>query len=210
MMSSSRVHGICDSCAKKINWISDNPFRAVMDMYSFDDLMACCRYGYLPRRMVYNMKLHGGAYIARGLGRLMGERLLRSGAAGVLTEVPIHRRKLALRGYNQAALLARAAAEESGLEYVPGLLIKTRETKESKRADAHERTILLSGSIEADNNRLELITGNDIILIDDVVTSGSTADACAMALKNAGARSVKVLCFASASHMSSDEEEEEY
>ena len=74
-MEQSRIHGICDNCAKKINWLDHDPFRASLDEFAFDHLLSCCVYGFYPRRIMHDLKLHGKPYIAENIGLLMAEKV---------------------------------------------------------------------------------------------------------------------------------------
>jgi len=203
-MQKNRVHGLCDSCAEKIEWLTEDPFRSALSGFAFDSVKACCRYGFYVRQIMNKLKLGGEAYIAEGLGKLMGERMLlefdspeegSASAPDIVTSVPMHREKLLKRGYNQAELLAKAAAKECGLPYAV-LLVKQRATASMRGSDAETRRSMLTDSFAPAKGAEELINGKHILLADDVITTGSTADACARVLRSCGAARVSVLCFA--------------
>ena len=205
-MESSRIHGICDICSEKIDWNISDPLERDLDMFAFDGVLPCCRYGFYHRRIISGMKLSGRPYAARSIGRLMGERLFISGLDfDFLAAVPMHRDKERARGFNQAELLARFAAEEyerlssRSAGYVPGLMQKTEATASMRTSDAVKRRSLLHTSFSLSSQYADIICNRKIILADDVVTTGSTADACARILKEAGAERVYLLCFASGS-----------
>ena len=212
-MENSRVHGLCDACARKIDWNVSDPLERDLDMYAFDGVLPCCRYGFYPRRVISGFKLSGRPYAGRQIGRLMGERLFMSGLDfDIVAAVPMHRDKERSRGFNQAEILARFAAEEyerlSGKSagYVPGLMLKTEPTASMRTSDAVKRRSLLHTSFSLSSQYADIICNKKIILADDVVTTGSTADACARILKEAGAERVHVLCFASGSGEVAQEE----
>ena len=201
-MPQSRIHGICDRCAEKIDWLDHDPFRASLDEFAFDELMSCCVYGFYPRQIVHGLKLHAKPYIAKNIGLLMAEKAqLQSGGdlSGIdaLIPVPTTAAKLKKRGYNQAELLAKVCAKELGLPLVKDALIKIRDTASMRLSTGLERRNMLQGAFEVPEKACEKVRGAGILLVDDVVTTGSTADACAAALRDAGAKSVRVLCFAS-------------
>ena len=197
-MESSRVHGICDKCAEKINWLDHDPFRASLEDFAFDHVLSCCVYGFYPRKIMHDLKLHGKPYIARSIGPLMAEKAqMEGGVYTALIPVPCTAAKKKKRGYNQAELLATYAAKQLGLPVRTDILIKQKETPSMRLSTGEERRNLMQGVFAVDQNACAGLPGADILLVDDVLTTGSTADACALALKAAGVRTVSVLCFAS-------------
>ena len=199
-MENTRIHGICDVCAAKIDWDLDDPFVHMKDAFAFDAVYPCCRYGFWPRQILSGFKLSGRPYAARDLGRLLAERLaLEDIRYDLLTEVPVHKEKRRRRGFNQSELMAEYACRELGAEHLKGVLIKTKSTASMRLSDGSARRHMLEDSFAVCPDKAARIRGADIILVDDVVTTGSTADACAAVLKAAGAKSVRVLCFAAAS-----------
>ena len=214
-MESSRIHGICDKCAEKINWLDHDPFRASLEDFAFDHVLSCCVYGFYPRRIMHDLKLHGKPYIARSIGPLMAEKVLAekalTGGSGytALLPVPCTVSKRRKRGYNQAELLAKYAAKQLGLPVWTDVLIKQKETPSMRLSTGEERRNLMQGVFAVDQNTCEKLRGADILLVDDVLTTGSTADACARTLKDAGAGTVSVLCFASSARAFEPEWERE-
>ena len=206
-MEQSRIHGICDRCAAKIDWLSRDPFSASLDEFAFDRVMSCCVYGFYSRKIMHGLKLHGKTYIAKNAGLLMAEKAKLEGfCSGLIVPVPSSPKKLKARGYNQAGLLARHVGKELGLPVLDALE-KQRETPSMRLSTGLERRMLLDGAFAVRENACETLPGADILLVDDVVTTGSTADACAIALKDAGVKTVSVLCFASAARAFTPEDD---
>lgn len=203
-MESSRIHGICDKCAAEINWLQDNPFRSSMEQFSFDELIACCVYGFFPRRIIHKFKLGGCRYLAKPLGRLMADRVhiycknkSPKGLFDCICFVPASKEKLRKRSYNQAELLAKEISRELQTELLP-LLIKPEETPSMRLSAGWQRRTLLEDAFDV-NPKTKSPEGLSILLIDDVLTTGSTASECARTLKAAGAKKVTALVFASSS-----------
>ncbi|MBR0139002.1 MAG: ComF family protein [Firmicutes bacterium] len=209
-MEDSRIHGICDVCAEKIDWNTENPYRRDMDLFAFDGLLPCCRYGFYPRRIIAGFKLGSRPYAASSIGLLMAERLAMSGEKGFIVScVPMHPKKQRKRGFNQSELLARVIARERGEELDTGLLVKVKETASMRKSSGDDRRVLLDDSIELASGAEEKIKGRHVVLVDDVVTTGTTADSCARLLKQGGASKVTVLCFAvSPSYKAMDTQDE--
>lgn len=109
----------------------------------------------------------------------------------MVTAVPMHRRRLRRRGFNHAELLARGVAERLELPYVE-TLVRARDTVQQARLEGEARRKNLQGAFA----QMGSVQGKRILLVDDVYTTGETARQCAMALREAGARSVSFLAFA--------------
>jgi ComF family protein len=114
----------------------------------------------------------------------------------LVVPVPLHWFRLVRRRYNQAALLSRAIAKGAGLDHCPDAVIRRRSTgsQEGKTRDA--RFANLVGAFVVPKRREAVVEDRDILLVDDVMTSGATFAAATEALFAAGARSVDVLCLA--------------
>ena len=116
--------------------------------------------------------------------------------ANALVPVPLHRRRLFHRKYNQAAILAYAVGRLAGRRVLPDALIRTRRTAPLDDKSPEERGRELAGSIAVRPSRAAQIAGRTVLLVDDVMTSGTTANTCADALLRAGALAVDVLVAA--------------
>ena len=163
----------------------------------FDCARAALRYDHQATRVLLPFKYGDRTEAASALARLMA----RSGAAvlqraDLLVPVPLHRRRLISRRYNQAALLALALARIAQRSVAPDALRRVRPTVALGARSAAERIAILDGTIAVRPSRADRVAGRRILLIDDVMTSGATANECARALRAAGARAVDVLVAA--------------
>ncbi len=122
--------------------------------------------------------------------------------AELLVPVPLHRSRLRQRRYNQSALLARRLARLSGRPACLDALRRVRRTAPLAELGATERAVMLQGAITATPDRRGALLGRRVLLVDDVLTSGATARACAVALRQAGAASVDLLVAARAARAS--------
>ncbi len=169
-----------------------------VDLPRHDGIFAATLYNDASRKLILNFKHGGKIALARLLGRLMAARLPDAGSdmSLLLVPVPLHRLRLWQRGFNQAGLLARELEKRGkGTLLVDGL-VRTKRTPSLGGLGRGAREIALRGAIVARQSRIERIKGRDIILVDDVLTSGATSDACVAALLAAGAQSVRIACFA--------------
>lgn len=157
-------------------------------------------YNDTSRKLVLAFK-HGGRIVLAGLlGRLLAARLPDplegASAPPLLVPVPLHRWRMWQRGYNQAALLANELVRQGKGELLVDGLVRRKRTPSlgGLGRDARERA--LKGAIEVAAAKRSLLADRDVILIDDVFTSGATSRACIAALSLAGVRSISVACFA--------------
>ena len=156
---------------------------------------AALRYGGAGIRMVLALKhgdrpdlaRHAGGWMARVGAELIGEGTL-------LAPVPVHRRRLVRRRYNQAALLAQEVARRTGAPCCPDLLVRTRSTGSQDGRGAAARHENVAGAIAVHPRRSA--EGRAVVLVDDVLTSGATLGACAEACLEGGAARVDVLTLA--------------
>jgi ComF family protein len=154
-------------------------------------------YDKASRRLVLPLKYADRTELAGPLARQMayaGRGLL--ARAELLVPVPLHRRRLLGRRYNQAALLAWKLSRLSGLPCVPDLLRRRRATRALGEMGAAARLVALEGAFHLPRASLGRLRGRRLLLVDDVLTSGATANACARLLLAAGAASVDVLAAA--------------
>lgn len=147
-------------------------------------------YDYAPPvdHAIRQLKFHGEIAYARLFGQLLAHARREAPLPDLLVPVPLHDRRLAERGYNQAALITHYAARVLELPCVPRALARVVETKEQSHLEAAARAQNVRGAFRiADPHRIE---GRSIALIDDVVTTGSTAREAGAALLAGGASRV--------------------
>ncbi|MFQ5783752.1 MAG: ComF family protein [Alphaproteobacteria bacterium] len=162
---------------------------------AFDRARAVLRYGGVARELVLGFKHGDRTHAAPAFAVWMAQAggALLAGAAAV-APVPLHRRRLFARRYNQAALLARALARLSGAPFAPDLLARIRPTPSQAGRSRRARHENVRGAFAVRGGRD--VAGRHIVLVDDVMTTGATATACARTLKRAGAGRVDVLTLA--------------
>lgn len=159
--------------------------RAVM---RYDDLAAR-----LIHRFKYSDRMEAAPAFAGWLARIGADILPH---AHIVAPVPLHRRRLFSRRFNQSAELSRALARRSGLVYMPELLQRVRATRPQVGLSGDQRRRNVKGAFRLSPGSEAAIRDRHVVLVDDVMTTGATAEACARVLVQAGAAEVSVLCLA--------------
>ena len=164
----------------------------------FDKARAIFRYDDASRKPVLALKHADRLDLVPAFGRWLdrtGRALLSE--SDIVVPVPLHRSRLWKRRYNQSAELARALARRAGVPAEPLVLMRKRPTPsqgEMPSASARRRNV--RGAFAVPEQGKARVEGRRVLLVDDVLTTGATANACARALKRAGAHSVFVLALA--------------
>ena len=154
-------------------------------------------YNDTSRRLILALKHGHRIALAPLLARFIAARLPeRVGPDWLLVPVPLHRWRLWSRGFNQSALLGRELARSSGARLAVDALVRIKRTPTLGGLGRAARSRALSGAIAINPKRAGLLKGAKVVLVDDVLTSGATSDACVRVLKRAGASEVVLACFA--------------
>ncbi len=149
------------------------------------------------RRMILALKHGDRPELARPAARWLaqaGREILVGGT--LIAPVPLHWSRLVKRRYNQSALLAQHLGHETGLSVCPDLLQRRRRTPKLDGMNAETRFATLRDAISLHPKRRHRLMNRDVLLVDDVMTSGATLAACATACLSAGASRIRVLTLA--------------
>lgn len=170
---------------------------ALADPPDFARARAVARHDGPARDLVHALKFNDRMEIAD----LMAAMMARAGTGlttdcRVVVPVPLHRRRLFARRYNQASLLAERIALAAGLDYQPFAMTRVKSTRHQVGLNARERRRNVSGAFKVPVAMRPFIEGRRVLLVDDVLTTGATVNACARALRRAGAEATDVLTFA--------------
>lgn len=161
-----------------------------------DGIKAAVLYDDLSRSIVLRLK-HGGKI---GLARLVAKHLERHLPPDddklLLVPVPLHRWRLWRRGFNQSILIARALAARRGLPVETAVLRRVRATPPLKGMTRKQRSVAVRGVFDIPAALRGRVAGRHVLLVDDVYTTGATANACVRLLKQAGAARVTIFCWA--------------
>jgi ComF family protein len=149
-------------------------------------------YGGVVRSVLHRGKFRDARSALGILADVAADRLTPPGVDAVVVPVPLSRRRQAVRGYNQAALVARVVAEHHDLAVATALLRRVRDTAPQSTLRSDQRRHNVRAAFAAS----EEVAGRVVWLVDDVRTTGATTDAAVVALEAAGARSVAVAVLA--------------
>ena len=207
--------GVCAACWAKLSFIAPPycprlgiPFvydpgpellsmEAIANPPAYARARAAVRYDDVARTLVHALKYQDRTDLAPAMGRWMaraGRELLAE--AEVLVPVPLHWRRGWSRRYNQSGALARVIERQSGVKLAPEALRRVRPTQQQIGLSRAQRASNVQGAFKVAPDHAANIAGRRVVLIDDVLTTGATTDACARALLRAKAASVDVLVFA--------------
>jgi len=206
--------GLCATCWAKLSFIAPPfctrlgiPFvydpgpgllsmQAIADPPAYQRARAAVRYDEVARTMVHALKYQDRTDLAPTMGRWMaraGQELLSD--ADALIPVPLHWRRGWPRRYNQSGALARVIGRSANLPVIGNALHRVRPTLQQVGLSRSDRALNVQGAFKVPPENKSIVQGRRIVLIDDVLTSGATVDACARALLRSRAASVDVLVF---------------
>ena len=210
-IDASRTYHICDNCINKILWVGEDSCyicgrplgeegASLCDdcsMYErhFDRGFTCATYGLYERKIISDFKKGGRVYLARILGKIMYDRMaLEDVKIDGIISIPIYKDRLKERGFNQTDLIGKYLSKESGWPLMKDVVSRTRQTESMKKLDKWERKKNMENAFKVENK--ERVSGKNILVIDDIFTTGATLDECSRVLKEAGALNVYILTFA--------------
>jgi ComF family protein len=207
--------GLCAACWSKLSPIAPPycerlgiPFvydpgpgilsmQAIADPPAYRRARAAVRYDDIARALVHAYKYGDSLDLAPMIGGWMvraGRELLAE--ADVIVPVPLHWRRLWARRFNQSALLAQVISRMTRVPAVNDVLVRVKATPHQVGLSRTERAENVQGAFRVNAKSRTQLAGRRVLLVDDVLTSGATADTCARALLRAGAGHVDVLVFA--------------
>ena len=204
------VGAFCPACWGNMDWLgnsgcqhcglplagtdADTCGRCLADPPKLDRMRAAVAYDDLPRSIALRLKYGRKVALARTMARYMAPLKGEWASDSIIVPVPLHRWRLWSRGFNQSVLVACELSKAWEIAAGSQLLRRVRRTRPLKGMNHAQRRKAVAGAFAVAD--AESVKGRTVILIDDVLTSGSTAEACAKVLRRAGASRVELICWA--------------
>ncbi|MBQ9016191.1 MAG: ComF family protein [Firmicutes bacterium] len=221
LIDRSRAYSLCDTCIDRFHWITGRTcgkcgkampdtstgqfcYDCMQEEHFFKKGFSCLTYGLYERQLMMDLKYAGRGYLARIFGDILFDRMEgKQLSVDLIVPVPVSSGRLRKRGYNQSLIMARQLAArwrkegECAPELRPGMLRRTRETKMLRSLNPTERRMALKGAFAVGESERSRLANRSVLLVDDIYTTGATADACSQALLEGGAKEVYLLTLAS-------------
>lgn len=215
MIDGTRPYAICDECAEKLHWINGRTCekcgKALPETYKgrycydcltgehrFKKAYSCFTYGLHEREIILDFKYNGKGYIGKKFGDIMYDKIMYENLdIDVIIPVPLHKKRQKQRGYNQSEVMAKRLAEHMGKPMKADMLCRVHETSFLRSLNPQERGYALKGAFALKPGGEEYLRNKNVLLIDDIYTTGATVDECSRVLAEAGACDVYVLTLAS-------------
>ena len=205
-------YSICETCYGEIPFIAENsciicskPFSISTDIsiceecskekHYYKNVLSPVQYDGNIKKLVFSYKYNYRNYLGRYMAEMMADLARNEKVYGdMILAVPLHPNREKPRGYNQAHILAKYISKELDIYYGRDYIIRTKDTEALYKFTKTQRKIILEDAFHLPIK--SAIKNKDILLIDDIYTTGSTVNACSKVLIESGAKSITVLTFA--------------
>ncbi len=198
--SFKRVEGtVCVHCGRKVGSEDSLCKMCAKHDFVFEGSASLFEYDGEVRTLMHKLKYSGEQWIAEYLGKGLAEKYRELGwNIDIVTYVPMYHAKERKRGYNQAQLIAKVFSDNTNL-YLSDPLVRTKNTTPQSKLDETERISNLADAIVVKREYRDVVFGKNVLVIDDIQTTGTSLNECAKVLLAAGAAKVYGLCACSVS-----------
>lgn len=224
IIDNTRPYSLCDACVRNLHWANENTCKKCgkilgknyrrefcndcyeMEHY-FEKGFTCAEYGMYEKLIVRDLKYHSKPYFGDKLAEIMTDRLLPENLqVDLILPIPMHKSKERKRGYNQAALLAKGISRRINVPFDKTLMMRMRRTKPMNKMSPQERRDNVKDAFTLRREKVKMVKGKTILLVDDIFTTGSTLDECSRLLLDSGAEKIYMICFAAGGNRTFHEE----
>lgn len=195
----------CNICAHPFDFsydISDKLLchKCLQNPPSFDSTAVIFRYNEQIKKIIFDLKYYDATHLSNKFSELILAKLKADIASyDLIIAVPLHKSRLRQRKFNQSILLTRSILKHAkNLKFYPDILVRKKYTQAQARLSQKDRLQNLQNSFEINPKYKNLLKGKNILLIDDVMTTGATAENCAQVLKKYGCGKIKAVAIAKA------------
>lgn len=208
----NKPYSLCESCRQKIVWIEKHSCskcgKALEPWYIQDKCrdcihtphyftrgFSCVEYGEIERKIVIDFKYYGKAYYAKSIAEMMVDKLKKLDMKiDYIVPVPLHPLKEKERGFNQSLLLANHISRLMGVPLKSDVLKRVQYTLPQNKLLLKDRKKNLKGAFKV--GQIRVLINKNILLVDDVYTTGNTCDECSKALIGQGVENVYIITYA--------------
>ncbi len=191
---------ICKKCSiriKKYEIKNKNTFEVKDKTKYFDEICSYFKYEEIIRDMLINYKFNNKPYLYKTFSKIILNNKKICGFLkkyDIIIPVPIHKRRKQQRGYNQTELIAKEISKNLNIKIEKDILIKSINTRAQSELNKKDRQCNLKGAFKLQN--MQKITNKNVLIIDDIYTTGSTVNECSRMIKLARAKSIGILTIA--------------
>lgn len=198
----TRSYSLCDHCIQHMNfgctqfYCNDGLCNKEGGSLSFDFGFSAMGYGLYERRLIFNLKYDGKTYLAPIIADIMYDAMQSKDLkldADLIIPVPIHKKRLSERGFNQAEKIANHLSKKLSIPVAANVLYRAKETRTQRALSPEERNENMKGVFEIRKGKEDFIKDKRIILLDDIYTTGATVSSCGRELRKHGAKKIYVL-----------------
>ncbi|KAB3539680.1 ComF family protein [Alkaliphilus pronyensis] len=189
-------YSICNACFNRIVFYTPTSWMQITTSKPFTTrVFSVIKYSNSSKQIIYRFKYNHETFIAKIMANMMIDYISKLDITfNALVAVPLHHTRQKIRGFNQADLLSKYISKGYNIPNIEKSLIRVKNTKVMHHLSREERRTNIAAAFQVINSNE--IANKDVLLIDDIVTTGATIEACCRALINAGAKSVTALTFA--------------
>lgn len=186
----------CRYCGKRLRDREEIICGQCVEQRYYSKVISACEYSGLVREKILEYKFDGSRQLHKVFSEVIINKLKMTNDQqfDIIISVPVHMSKLQERGYNQSELIAKEIAKYFLVQISIDNLIKIKPTMSQSKLHRKDRLSNLAGSFQVTNN--QDILGKKILLVDDIITTGSTANECSKVLMQAGAKDITVVTIA--------------